>query len=73
MRVTLSIDGWVVADARQVAAQRGTTLNQLIRDYLVDLTRPGDREAAAGLDALWSQGGFRSQGPWTRGELHERT
>jgi len=74
MNVTLSIDQRVVADARQVAAQRGTTLNQLIRDYLVQLTQPGEREAViAELEALWATGGYRSAGPWTREELHERS
>ena len=74
MNVTLSIEGRVVAEARQVAARRGTTLNQLIRDYLVDLTQPGEREAVvAELEALWSAEEYRSPGPWTREELHERS
>lgn len=74
MNVTLSIEERVVAEARQVAARRGTTLNQLIRDYLVDLTQPGEREAvAAELEALWSAEEYRSKGPWTREELHERS
>ena len=42
MNVTLSIDDQVVARARHLAATRGTSLNQLIRDYLEELTRPGD-------------------------------
>ena len=74
MNVTLSIEERVVAEARQVAARRGTTLNQLIRDYLVDLTQPGEREGvAAELEALWSAEEYRSTGPWTREELHERS
>ena len=43
MNVTLSIDDQVVARARRLAATRGTSLNQLIRDYLEDLTPPGRR------------------------------
>ena len=39
MKITLSIDDQVVAKARRIAAVRGTSLNQLIRDYLEDLTR----------------------------------
>ena len=74
MNVTLSIDDQVVAKARHVAAVRGTSLNQLIRDYLEELTRPGEVESALDrLDTLWSDGGGRSRGPWTREELHERS
>lgn len=74
MNVTLSIEERVVAEARQVAARRGTTLNQLIRAYLVELTQPGDQEAVvAELEALWSTQEYRSTGPWTREELHERS
>ena len=74
MNVTLSINERVVAEARQVAARRGTTLNQLIRDYLTRLTRPEDSEAVfAELEALWASGDHRSAKPWTREDLHERT
>ena len=73
MNVTLSIDEQVVTRARQIAAVRGTSLNQLIRDYLEALTRPGDVTAALGeLDTLWAASTGRSQGAWTREELHER-
>ena len=73
MNVTLSIDEQVIARARRIAAVRGTSLNQLIRDYLEDLTRPGDVTAALEeLDTLWTGSTGRSQGPWTREELHER-
>ena len=37
MNITLSIDDRVVAKARQIASVRGTSLNQLVRDYLEDL------------------------------------
>ena len=36
MNITLSIDDRVVAKARQIASVRGTSLNQLVRDYLED-------------------------------------
>ena len=73
MNVTLSVDEQVVARARQIAAVRGTSLNQLIRDYLEDLTRPGDvKSVLEQLDAVWSGSTGRSHGPWTREELHER-
>ena len=73
MNVTLSIDEQVVARARSIAAVRGTSLNQLIRDYLEELTRPGDvKSVLEQLDAVWSESPVRSRGPWTREELHER-
>jgi hypothetical protein len=74
MNVTLSIDDRVVAEARRIAARRGTSLNQLIRAYLDELTGLDDIESVvAGLDARWSESTGRSRGPWTREELHERT
>ena len=39
MNVTMSIDERVVAEARRIAAARGTSLNQLVRDFLNELTR----------------------------------
>ena len=74
MNVTLSIDDRVVADARRIAALRGTSLNQLVRDFLNELTRADDVESViAQLDTLWAEERYRSQRPWTREELHERS
>ena len=74
MNVTLSIDEQVVAKARRIASVRGTSLNQLVRDYLEDLTRHNDMQSVLDeLDAMWSESTGRSQGPWTREELHERS
>ncbi len=74
MNVTLSIDDRVVAEARRIAADRGTSLNQLVRDYLNELTRNDDVETIIReLDAMWSERTYRSQGPWTREEAHERS
>ena len=74
MNVTLSIDDRVVAEARRIAADRGTSLNQLVRDYLNELTRTDDVESVLRqLDAMWSERTYRSQGPWTREEAHERS
>lgn len=73
MNVTLSIDDRVVAEARRIAAVRGTSLNQLVRDFLNELTRADHVESViAQLDALWADEDYRSQAPWTREELHER-
>ena len=74
MKITLSIDDQVVAKARRIAAVRGTSLNQLIRDYLENLTRTGDaRDVVEQLDAMWSEGTGRSHGPWMREELYDRS
>ena len=70
MNITLSIDERVVAEARRIAALRGTSLNQLVQDYLHDLTRTDDAEAVvARLDALWAEKSHRSRRSWTREEL----
>lgn len=74
MNVTLSLDEKVLERARKLAAQRGVSLNQMIRDYLSEIT--GELTAAelvAELEALWSKsqgdsGGWR----FNRDELHDR-
>lgn len=74
MNITLSVDEQVVTKARQIASVRGTSLNQLVRDYLEDLTRHNDMQSVLDeLDAMWSESTGRSQGPWTREELYERS
>ena len=70
----MSIDERVVAEARRIAAARGTSLNQLVRDFLNELTRVDDAETViARLEALWAEEGYRSHASWTREELHGRT
>ena len=57
MNVTLSIDGRLVAEVIRVAANRGTTLNQLIRDYLVTLIQMEDMQMVVSqLEELWASG-----------------
>ena len=74
MNITLSVDDRVVAKARHIASVRGTSLNQLVRDYLDDLTRHNDVKSVLDEpDAMWSESTGRSQGPWTREELYERS
>ena len=70
----MSINERVVAEARRIAAARGTSLNQLVRDFLNELTLVDDAESVvAQLEALSAEESLRSQGSWTREELHERT
>ena len=74
MNVTLSIDDRVVAEARRIAAIRGTSLNQIVRDFLNELTQVDDVESlVAQLDTLWAEEDYRSDGPWTREEFHDRS
>ena len=74
MNVTLSIDDEVVARARELATRRGTSVNQLIRDYLDELASEMTSEEILGeLEHLWSTSSGDSSGRrWTREELHER-
>lgn len=75
MNLTLSIEDRLVLQARKMAEARGISLNQLIRDYLEDLTSQSDPEAEIEeLRRLSLDGRGRSQG-WklNRDEIHERT
>ena len=73
MHLTLSIDERVVAGARRIAALRGTSLDQLVRDYLHDLTRTHEAEiVVARLEALWAEENYRWEGSLEREDLHER-
>ena len=74
MNVTLSLDERLLSRARRLAARRGLSLNQMIRDYLSEVTgelSPDD--VVSRLDALWAEsqgdsGGWR----FDREELHDR-
>jgi hypothetical protein len=56
MRVTFSIDDQIVARARLFAQRRGTSLNQMIRDYIETLIANDTAQAAAELQRLGSEG-----------------
>ena len=74
MNVTLSISDRVVTEARRIAAVRGTSLNQMIRDHLQQLTRTDGPEAVvADLERRWASEDYRSDDSWTREELHDRS
>jgi len=73
--ITLSADERLVENARREAARRGTSLNQLIRDYLEELA--GDRAASSEFDRLeeLSRSACGRRGDWRfdREDLHERS
>jgi hypothetical protein len=73
MNVTLSIDDQTLARARQLAQQRGTSLNQMIRDYLDSLTASDPAQTVAELRRLWQEEEGDSDGwKWNREELYDR-
>ena len=63
MNLTLSVAEDVVERARDIARQRGMSLNALVRAYLEDLTgkRSGE-QLAKQFDALWGQRAGHSGG-----------
>jgi hypothetical protein len=74
MNVTLSIGEKVLARARELAHERGTSVNQLIRDYLERLTgRSEPSDVMEQLERLWSEKEGRSGGwKWNREEVYDR-
>ena len=73
MNLTLSVDESLVARARRVAESMGTSVNQLVRDYLEQLTSPVSLESELEeLDRLSEESRGRSRGwKFDRQELHE--
>jgi len=57
MNVTLSIDEKLLARARELAHERGTSVNQLVRDYL---------------ERLSERAGLSGGGKWNREEVYDR-
>lgn len=69
MNITLSIDEELAERARAVAAGRGKSLNQLVRDLLENETgRHGGEERARLLDELWATSAGHSGGERFRRE-----
>lgn len=73
MKLTLSIDESVVKEAQKVAESMGKSLNQLIRDYLKEITSRSVEEAIAELRRLSAEGKGQSRGwKFNRDEIYER-
>jgi hypothetical protein len=74
MNITLSVDDEVIRKARRHAEALGTSVNQLVREYLEQLAGKRDpKELAAELERLWEQGSGNSHGwKFNRDEIHER-
>ena len=68
MNLTLAVDDRLVEQARKVAESQGKSLNQVIREYLEELTSPsttaGEMEELRRL-SLDGQGRYPHRGPRT--------
>ena len=74
VNITLSVDDNVLQRARRHAERLGTSVNQLVRDYLEQIAGKSEvEEDAAEFERLSSISGGRSKGwKFDRDELHER-
>jgi predicted HicB family RNase H-like nuclease len=74
MNLTLSVDDEVVRRARVQAEALGTSVNQLVRDYLETLAGKTDRNRDADeFEMLSRQSNGNSNGwKFNRDEIHER-
>ena len=74
VNVTLSIDDEIILEARRRAEAMGTSVNQLVRDYLEQFTGKTDlHPAAAEFEQLSRASRGNSRGwKFNREELHER-
>jgi len=73
--ITLSVDDEVLAAARRHAAERNSTVNALVREYLTNLAEHDGRarRARARLRQLSKQSPARlGKKDWTREDLHDR-
>jgi len=73
--ITLSVDDDILAAVRRHAAERNSTVNALVREYLTSLSRRQDRghRARARLRQLSNQSqGRLGKKTWTREDLHDR-
>jgi antitoxin component of RelBE/YafQ-DinJ toxin-antitoxin module len=74
MNVTLSIDDEIIQEARRRAEAMGTSVNQLVREYLEQLVGKTDAKTdAAEFERLSRAARGNSRGwKFNREELHER-
>lgn len=73
--LTLTLDEQLLLEARKIALDRRTSVNQMVRDYLYGLVAEADRRkiARARLSELFDRGLVEvGERTWTRDELYER-
>jgi len=73
--ITVAIDDHTYRSARIIAAERGTSVSALVKQFLANLTRGGDEnERLKQAEALLREGitEFRAADRLSRDELHQR-
>ncbi len=73
--LTLTLDENLLRAARKVALDRGTSVNQLVRDYLASLVRESDQRQSAmeRLEEIFRDSQIQvGRRTWKRQDLHER-
>ena len=73
--ITLSVDEHVLAAARRCAAERNSTVNALVREYLTNLAAHDDRARRARERLRQLSKKSRAQlgkKTWSREDLHDR-
>jgi hypothetical protein len=73
--ITLSIEEEVLREARKIAAERGTTVNAMVRASLAELVgrKKRVRNALERMRELAETGGMEvGDKTWSRDDLHER-
>ncbi len=73
MNITLSADEQVIEAARKWAAEHGTSINAVVREYLAALAHDPEKEQAAeafAANARTYAGDSSGKGPFSRGELY---
>lgn len=73
MNLTLSIDENILKRARETARAQGKSVNQLVREYLEQLSATENLENALADFRRTSGTGHRKNWRFNRNELHERT
>lgn len=73
MNLTLSIDEKLLERARKAARAQGKSVNQLVREYLEQLSAAENLENALEDFRKTSGTGHRRDWRFNRDELHERT
>lgn len=72
--LTLSLEADLLQKARETAVRERTSVNALVRDFLLRYVEARSRrlEALDALDALAARSNSQSMDSWTREDLHER-
>jgi hypothetical protein len=71
-KVTLSADAQLINRARKVARSQGKTLNEAIREWLVQFTQQADKTEEYNILMKRLRRTVRVNGPYTRDEMNER-